>query len=487
MSLSLRIFIIYMLFIALCSYFVLRTVMEEIRPGVRQSTEETLVDTANLLAEFLREPMLNNKINNEFYADIFRAYGQRTPNASIWGVNKFAVNHRIYVTDKNGIVLLDSKNIAVGQDYSQWNDVYLTLQGKYGARSSHEIEGDESSSIMYVAAPIKEGDEIIGVVSVAKPNRSVQPFIDRTQRRLGILGGGLILLGLLSGAIFSWWLSRELRKLREYAVNVSQGERAIIPESKIASGELRQLAHALESMRSELDGKAYIERYVQTLAHELKSPLAGIRAATELLQSPLLQSPESYKQRQRFINNIDGESLRLLQLIERLLNLALVEQQQTLHDPKPIDLNLLLDELLDNQMARITQQQIQIKKDYIPDAIVNGELFLLRQAVNNLLDNALDFTPSSGIIFLRTVKENDRLIISITNQGDPIPDFAFARLTERFFSLSRPATGKKSTGLGLNFVQEVVVLHNGGLELRNTTDGVVATLHFPQILSNRHG
>ncbi|MDR7090967.1 two-component system sensor histidine kinase CreC [Cellvibrio fibrivorans] len=487
MSLSLRIFIIYMLFVALCSYFVLRTVMEEIRPGVRQSTEETLVDTANLLAEFLREPMLNNKINNEFYADIFRAYGQRTPNASIWGVNKFAVNHRIYVTDKNGIVLLDSKNIAVGQDYSQWNDVYLTLQGKYGARSSHEIEGDESSSIMYVAAPIKEGDEIIGVVSVAKPNRSVQPFIDRTQRRLGILGGGLILLGLLSGAIFSWWLSRELRKLREYAVNVSQGERAIIPESKIASGELRQLAQALESMRSELDGKAYIERYVQTLAHELKSPLAGIRAATELLQSPLLQTPENDQQRQRFINNIDSESLRLQQLIERLLNLALVEQQQTLHAPKPIDLNLLLDELLDNQMARIAQQQTQIKKDYTPDARVIGELFLLRQAINNLLDNALDFTPRAGVISVRTHKENDQLILSITNQGEPIPDFAFARLTERFFSLPRPATGKKSTGLGLNFVQEVVALHSGNLELHNTHNGVVAVVNFPLVLSSNLG
>lgn len=487
MSLSLRIFIIYMFFVALCSYFILRTVMEEIRPGVRQSTEETLVDTANLLAEFLREPMLNNKINNEFYADIFRAYGQRTPNASIWGVNKFAVNHRIYVTDKNGMVLLDSKNIAVGQNYSQWNDVYLTLQGKYGARSSHEIAGDESSSIMYVAAPIKNGDEIIGVVSVAKPNRSVQPFIDRTQRRLGILGGGLILLGLLSGAIFSWWLSRELRKLREYAVNVSQGERAIIPESKIASGELRQLAQALESMRTELDGKAYIERYVQTLAHELKSPLAGIRAATELLLSPLLSAPESEEQRQRFINNIDSESVRLQQLIERLLNLALVEQQQTLHDPKPIDLNVLLDELLDNQMARITRQQIQIQTNYFPEAIVNGELFLLRQAMNNLLDNALDFTPQGGVIFLCTTKENNRLILSITNQGEPIPEFAFARLTERFFSLPRPFTGKKSTGLGLNFVQEVVVLHGGSLELRNTPEGVVAMLNFPQALSGRHG
>lgn len=479
MSLSLRIFIIYMLFVAFCSYFVLRTVMEEIRPGVRQSTEETLVDTANLLAEFLREPMLSNKINNQFYADIFRAYGQRMPNASIWGVDKLAVNHRIYVTDKQGVVLLDSKNIAVGQNYAKWNDVYLTLQGKYGARSSHEIDGDESTSIMYVAAPIKNGDEIIGVVSVAKPNSSVQPFIDRTQRRLGILGGGLILLGLLSGALFSWWLSRELRKLREYAVKVSQGARAIIPESKIASGELRQLAQALESMRMELDGKAYIERYVQTLAHELKSPLAGIRAATELLQSPLLNAPEHHEQRQRFISNIDSESLRLQQLIERLLNLALVEQQQSLHDPKPIDLNALLDELVNNQLARITQQCIHIKKEYAAEAVINGELFLLRQAINNLLDNALDFTPQGGLISLRTAVENHRLIISITNQGEAIPDFAFARLTERFFSLPRPATGKKSTGLGLNFVQEVAVLHKGNLALHNTHEGVVATLDFP--------
>jgi two-component system, OmpR family, sensor histidine kinase CreC len=164
------------------------------------------------------------------------------------------------------------------------------------------------------------------------------------------------------------------------------------------------------------------------------------------------------------------------------LNLALVEQQQTLHAPKPIDLNLLLDELLDNQMARITRQNIQINKDYTTDAIVIGELFLLRQAINNLLDNALDFTPRAGVIGLCTYKENDQLILLITNQGEPIPDYAFARLTERFFSLPRPGTGKKSTGLGLNFVQEVMDLHNGRLELRNTHDGVAAVLSFPSAL-----
>lgn len=474
MSLSARIFIVYLVFVALCSYFVLRTVMEEIRPGVRQSTEETLVDTANLLAEFLREPLLNNQLQSPHIRAILTAYGQRQPNASIWGVNKLQVNHRIYVTDNKGMVLLDSANIAEGQDYSRWNDVYLTLQGKYGARSSLETPGDESSSIMYVAAPITDRGNIIGVVSVAKPNRSLQPYIDRTQRRLGLLAAGLILLGLISGALFSWWFSRELRRLREYALTVSQGQRAVLTPGLINSGELGQLARALESMRNQLDGKTYIEHYIQTLTHELKSPLAGIRAASELLQSPM-----SDEQRQKFIANIDSESLRLQQLIERLLNLALVEQQQSLHTPQTILLKPLLDSLINTRAARITQQQIQLQFQLDANAAIYGEKFLIEQALLNLLDNALDFTPVAGVIQITTQQQESHWMISISNQGEPIPDFAMARLTEKFYSLPRPATGRKSTGLGLSFVQEVMKLHQGELQLHNTPAGVSAQLHFP--------
>lgn len=474
MSLSARIFIVYLLFVALCSYFVLRTVMEEIRPGVRQTTEETLVDTANLLAEFLREPLLNHQLQSPHIRNILLAYGQRQPNASIWGMNKSQVNHRIYVTDDKGIVLLDSSNIALGQDYSRWNDVYLTLQGKYGARSTLETQGDDSSSIMYVAAPITHEGTIIGVVSVAKPNRSLQPYIDRTQRRLGLLGAGIILFGLISGALFSWWFSRELRRLREYALNVSQGQRAILTPGLIHSGELGQLAQALESMRTQLDGKAYIEQYVQTLTHELKSPLAGIRAASELLQSPM-----SNEQRQKFIANIETESLRLQQLIERLLNLALVEQQQSLHSPQSILLKPFIESVLDTRAARITQLQIQLQLQLDDKAQVYGEHFLIEQALVNLLDNALDFTPYGGQIQITTEQQDSRWIVSITNQGEPIPDFAMARLTEKFFSLPRPATGRKSTGLGLSFVQEVMNLHNGELQVENTQNGVSVQLRFP--------
>src|SRR5689334_13064026 len=161
MSLSLRLFLAYCVFVAASGYFVLSTMNAQVKPGIRQSTEETLVDTANLLAELLREDVKNGSLDQSRLPALLSAYGRRDPRANIWGIEKHSVSHRIYVTDDKGIVLFDSSGQAVGMDYSRWNDVYRTLRGEYGARTSQSIPGDESSTIMYVAAPITESDKII--------------------------------------------------------------------------------------------------------------------------------------------------------------------------------------------------------------------------------------------------------------------------------------------------------------------------------------
>lgn len=472
MPLGVRIFLVYFLFVGLAGWFVLSTVMDEIRPGVRQSTEETLVDTANLLAEILRDEVKNGSLAQGRLPELLKAYGQRQPQAQIWGVEKRAVSHRIYATDARGIVLLDSSGAAVGQDYSRWNDVYLTLRGEYGARSTREDPADEDSSVMYVAAPIKDGEKIIGVVSVAKPNQSLQPYIERSQRRLGWLGAGLIVLGLLIGGALSWWLSGSLRQLTRYAGAVSRGERAELPE--LRGGELKQLAAAVQKMRTELEGKAYVEQYVHTLTHELKSPLAAIRGAAELLESEMPAD-----QRQRFVANIASEGARLQQLIERLLNLALVEQRQGLEERVAVDLHGLAEELLQAQAARIQAAGLRMENTIPAGLLVQGERFLLRQALANLLDNALDFTPAGGLLRFSAETHDGRVELALYNQGAAIPDYALPRLTERFYSLPRPASGRKSTGLGLNFVQEVALLHGGELALRNVEGGVRASLRLP--------
>ncbi|WP_447801528.1 two-component system sensor histidine kinase CreC [Pseudomonas kilonensis] len=472
MSLGIRIFLVYVLFIALTGYFVLNTVMEEIRPGVRQSTEETLVDTANLMAEILRDDFKAGTLNQNRWPQLLKAYGERQPAATIWGLPKNQVSHRIYVTDANGIVVLDSSGVAVGQDYSRWNDVYLTLRGHYGARSTRSIADDPTSSVMHVGAPIRDNGRIIGVVTVAKPNSSLQPYVDRTERRLLIYGAGLVALGLLLGGLLSWWLSAALRRLTIYAQAVSQGRRVEVPHYR--GGEFEQLAGAVERMRTQLEGKAYVERYVHTLTHELKSPLAAIRGAAELLQSDMPAA-----QHQRFVSNIDNESVRMQQLIERLLNLAQIEQRQGLEEEVAVPLAALMDELLEARGGWIESRQLTVEQHIATDLTLTGEPFLLRQALGNLLENALDFTPVNGRLRISAERNGNRVEVRLFNQAAPIPDYALPRLSERFYSLPRPDSGRKSTGLGLNFVEEVVQLHGGQFSIGNVEGGVEVVLRLP--------
>jgi two-component system, OmpR family, sensor histidine kinase CreC len=477
LSLTLRLFLVGSVLVAGAGWLALRQVQQEIKPAMRSSTEETLVDTANLLAELVAPELRAGTLSHGNLVSVLAAYVRRQPDADIWGVRKQGVTHRVYVTDARGIVLLDSTGRDVGKDYSQWNDVMRTLRGQYGARTSDEVQGDARSAVMHVAAPVRDGERIIGVVTVSKPTSSVQPYIERAQRRLLVLASLFVAGGLAIGGLFSWWLSHSIRRLTRYADAVTAGERPVIPD--LPGGELNQLASALDTMRVRLEGKAYVERYVQTLTHELKTPLAAIHGAAEVLRQDL--SPE---QKHRFLTNIEVEAARLTSLSERLLHLAQVEQRRELEERVPVQLRAMVDELLAAAASRVTVGGIVVSNDVPAELLVQGERFLLRQALSNLLDNAIDFTAPGGRI--RVCAELGSLpggasaaVIALHNEGDPVPDFAMPRVTERFYSLPRPGTGRKSTGLGLNFVQEVAQLHGGQFRIANEPAGVRAELVLP--------
>jgi two-component system sensor histidine kinase CreC len=227
-------------------------------------------------------------------------------------------------------------------------------------------------------------------------------------------------------------------------------------------------------MRTQLEGKAYVERYVHTLTHELKSPLAAIRGASELLQGDMPQ-----EQRARFAGNIERESDRLQQMIERLLNLARVEQMQALEDEQQVAVAALIDELLLAQGTRIDGAGLQVRQRIPAGLRLLCDPFLMRQALANLLDNALDFTPQQGALAFELERDGERVALSLFNQGQAIPEYALGRVSERFYSLPRPGTGRKSTGLGLNFVAEVMQLHGGALAVDNVEGGVRVRLWLP--------
>ena len=473
MRIGLRILLGYFLIVALAALLLGQVFLREVKPGVRQAMEDTLVDTANVLAELATDDFLAGRMDDGAFATRVRALAGRDIGAGIWGFEKRAASYRVTVADARGIVVFDSAGRDVGADHSRWNDVYLTLRGRYGARSTREDPADDSSSVMHVAAPIRDGARIAGVLTVSKPNRAMAPFIARSEGV--ILRWGLVLLGtaLVVGLFAAWWLSRQLGGLRRYADAVTAGERALPPRS---AGEFGDLGRALQTMRERLEDRRYVERYVHTLTHELKSPLAAIRGSAELLELPL---PEA--DRRRFAANIGAQSERMAMMIDRLLALAAVEHRQRIEAPLPVDLAAVAREVAEAVAPRLRSAGVELALEADePLPSPPGDAFLLRQALENLVDNAIAFSPRGGTVAVALRARGDAVAIEVSDQGPGVPDYALERVFERFYSLPRPNDAGRSSGIGLTFVAEVAQLHGGRAWLRNRdAGGALAAIELP--------
>lgn len=470
MRIGMRLLLGYFLIVAVAAWFVLSIFVEEIKPGVRRATEGTLIDTATLLAALARDDFHSGDATHGQLAQAFAQLHNRPFRANISGINKVRNEYHVYMTDAQGTVLFDSANKAVGQDYSRWNDVWLTLRGKYGARSTQQDPDDPESSVMYVAAPILDGGKIVGVLSVGKPNAALAPVIKRSERRILIASGVLLGIALIIGAGMVWWINHSIARLTRYADSVTENRPMPLPE--LSSSELRKLAQALESMRLKLEGKNYIEQYVYALTHELKSPLAAIRGAAEILREG--PPPDIVA---RFTDNILTQNARMQVLVETLLRQARLENRQE------IAFSAVAVETLFTQVSEARSIQLATKKitlNVIPsELVVQAEPALLEQALGNLLDNAIDFTPEGGTIVLSAEPQGEQVVLKVEDSGTGIPDYALGRIFERFYSLPR-ADGRKSSGLGLAFVHEVARLLKGNIELHNRPQGgvqAVFTLH----------
>ena len=482
MRIGLQLLFGYVLVAILACYLVFTIFVKEVKPTVRRATEGLLIDTATLLASIVSQELSSiNQIKKSHLGSAFEHINELPFNINIDGVIKSKMAYRVYITDINGIVIFDSDKRDEGKDYSRWNDVYLTLRGKYGARTTREKPEDPTTSIMYVAAPIKIDGQLVGVLTVAKPNQSMSSIIIKGEKRILIGGVILIIAALLIGIFIIWWINRSIKKLVDYAQRVSNHEVVNLP--KFSSPELSMLGHALEVMRLKLDGKDYIEKYVHTLAHEIKSPLSSIRAATEILQDTTKKELDTSRNleevrhtQQRFLSNIEQQTERMNILIERMLQLARLESRVGVNF-QTIQMQNLIQDVISSKMADAQLQGVNLIIEHNVVIKLKGDKFLLIQALSNLLSNALDFTPSGGTIRVDTEINDGYYSIKVIDSGIGIPDFALEHVYERFYSLPRPNKGK-SSGLGLAFVKEVALLHNGNIMLNNRVNeqGAIATL-----------
>ncbi|MFT3783743.1 MAG: two-component system sensor histidine kinase CreC [Nibricoccus sp.] len=467
MAIRTRIFLVYLLLVGGGAWYLIGWAMGSVRPRYLESMEESLVDAANLFAAVVEsESVSGGKIDASALHRLFDPGYKRILEAQIYTLLKTDIDLRIYVTDGKGMVIYDSDRGAdEGKDYSRWHDVSFTLAGHYGARASRTRSDDEASLVIYVAAPIHYEEQIIGSLSVGKPTRNINELVNVARKRIlyaGIAGGVLI---VFTGFAFSVWLTTPIERLTAYARAVRDGKPAKLP--RLAGREVTTLQQAFDEMRDALEGKKYVERYTQTLTHEIKAPLSAIRGAAELLQETGMPA----EQREKFLANIQRESARIQQLIDKLLQLSALEARKELGPTEPIELSALVRTVIDSLTGTLHARRLSVDLRASSPITVQGERFLLTQAIANLLQNAAEFSPSGATITISITTSTEGAIIDIDDCGPGLPEYAKSRVFERFYSLPRPESGAKGTGLGLSFVREIAHLHRGSASLENRAEG----------------
>ncbi|CAM4062919.1 two-component system sensor histidine kinase CreC [Psychrobacter arenosus] len=517
LSIFFRIWLAVAVIIILSSVVAFTQLFEYVKPTTQQVIEDTLVDTSKLLAVSLRPPMQTGLLyNDDYQTTLDQAFIGRKPSKANtlklnpnqqrsantptpWYHLKTHSSFRVYVTDSQGVVIYDSRqgdNNAEGQDYSRWNDVYLTLQGQYGARSTAQRPGDSTSSVMYVAQPIESADgALLGVVSVGKPVATIVPYLEATRSRMLTALLVISALALIMAGLVAWWLKQSMALVARYTRSLAkQTDKPYFYLGR----ELNELSDTIEGMKDRLENRAYVTDYVHTLTHELKSPLTAIRASGELLEDPSLEEED----RLMLSQTITEQSIKLQSLIDRLLLLATVEQPTFKLQKELLDLPELLQSLLTLAQAKLQQRQLSeiplwineqpiASTKLVQNAALDQSLtlfadkFWLSQALQNVLDNAIYFAQSQVIINLRP--HSNSLQIDIFNDGAPIPEYALAKVFDRYFSLSHQAIfasdvsqprmqAKKGTGLGLTLVKQVIEHHGGEISIRNISKDILRPL-----------
>ena len=280
---------------------------------------------------------------------------------------------------------------------------------------------------------------------------------------------------LLLAVILSVWLVRPFGVIADYVRYVRAQRSFSLP--RLGRRALGALGAAYDEMRDALAGRNYVADYVQTLTHEVKSPLSSIRGAAELLQEPMADAD-----RARFVGTIVRETQRIQELVDRMMELTALESRRSLDETTAIALRALLEELAASAQATGAARGLTVELLAGDDARVEGDVFLLRRALANLIDNALDFSPANAHVALTLTVQARSVNVSVRDHGPGIPDYAEDKVFEKFYSLARPHSRKKSTGLGLPFVKEIAELHHGRVTLKNAAEGggAVATLSLPR-------
>lgn len=433
------------------------------------------------LAKYLVEEKFANanpfteggKVNKPLFGDIMH---------DMMAVNR---NIEVYLLDTNGIV----KYAVVLEEYHfEENQLRVNLQPirdfieTKQRNNIRSILGDDprnpgKKKIFSAASFEKEGQKGFIYIILAgkdfeasKANLLGRHFVSLGSKAILIS----ILVAILMGGLLIWYLTKNIRKVIDAMQRFEKGEyQARVHLS--ASGELTYMANQFNKMAETIvqsiekvkSAERLRQELIANISHDLRTPLSIVYGYIETFK--IKGDALSPDEKQRFINHIIGNIERLKRLVGELFELSKLEAKEIKAKKEPIYVNELIYDLLEKYKLITEEEEISIltnSKLNEKSVMVLADPNLIDRVLENLLDNAIKFTPKGGQVFVNAIQNGDKVAISIQDNGVGIPKSELPNIFNRYYT----KTGfkkKEGTGLGLAISKHILELHNSTFDVQS--------------------
>ena len=339
--------------------------------------------------------------------------------------------------------------------------------------------GRQRSVTLYRLTPVVVGGWTVGAVVASKSTYTILQDLYVVRLRAMRIFLASIAVAILVSIFFSATIVGPLRQLRLDARAVLD-RRAGLQDRHFKGSkrldEIGELSRALERIMRRLDAHVgLVERFASDVVHELKNPLASIRNANEMIAD--VSDPAD---RRRFVAVIDQEVARMERLLSEVREISTLDARLVHEAPQHVDVAALLTRIVDGFRQREGERvRFDVSLPDGPLHVVASEDRLI-QVFENLLDNAVSFSPPGSTVGVTAVAEAGSVVVRVADQGPGIPEANLARIFDRFFTHRADSNRAGHTGLGLAIVKAIVDAYGGAISAANSERGAVFTVQLPE-------
>lgn len=371
---------------------------------------------------------------------------------------------RVLMLDCDASVTFDSNNAIMQGKLMPSPAVLDALRGNNSVEEGEDATGE---LIISAAVPIIKDKSVVGVIYYQASGGEIEEYMDKIKGVLAVLSVLVVILVGVVSFIMSAIITEPIRQLTTQLEEMSEYN----PDAKLElgdGGEIGTLVSSFNKMTAKIkDQEEKRQEFVANASHELKTPLSSIK----LIADSLLNAPNASRETvEEFLTDMNVQVDRLTRIVNKLLTLTKMDSSS---DVARLEFNVLnLSEICANvvKALRPLAEQKNINLDFYADGAIYSKVERDRiwEAIYNILDNSIKYTPVGGSVSLDVAKENGNAIITVEDTGIGIASNELYKIFDRFYRVDKArARETGGTGLGLSIALTAVELHGGNIQVES--------------------